>query len=176
MPDYWIVSKLPSSRVQGWDGAPHHEWRNVSDKHSRASAEAGRGGASMSATKKAAQVLRHQDGGGQIALEGFGNPQTHSSTEKDAGQAISIASLLLRGSANAVPLQRLQMLTGLDERTVRRMIWRERLGGACICMDCRSGYYLAATAAERDRCARSMEHRAAEIYRTAQAIAGAEVV
>ena len=69
----------------------------------------------------------------------------------------------------------IQTLTGLDERTVRRMIWRERLGGACICMDCRSGYYLAATAAERDRCARSMEHRAAEIYRTAQAIASAEV-
>ena len=173
MPDYWIVSKLPSSRVQGWDGAPHHEWRNVSDKHSRASAEAGRRGASMSATKKAAQVLQHQDGGGQIVLEGFGDPQPDCTTSSRKPQAIS--SLLLRGSTNAVTLQHLRAVTGLDERTIRRKIHRERLAGACVCEDNRRGYFLAETLAERDTCVRSMEHRAAEIYRTAQAIAAAEV-
>lgn len=127
----------------------------------------------MSKTKKPLPVCETGSGeGGQLYFDGV-LPDPQSTTVKPAVQAIS--SLLLRGSANAVPLQHLQALTGLDERTVRRMIWRERLGGACICMDCRSGYYLAATAAERDRCARSMEHRAAEIYRTAQAIASAEV-
>ncbi len=174
MPDYWIVSKLPSSRVQGWDGAPHHEWRNVSDKHSRASAEAGRGGASMSATKKAAQVLQHQDGGGQIVLEGFGDPQPDCTTSLRKPQAIS--SLLLRGSANAVPLHHLRAVTGLDGRTIRRMIQAERRSGAAICADNRTGYYLAATPEERESCARSMLARADEVRRTAQAIAAAEVV
>lgn len=130
----------------------------------------------MSATKKAAQVLQHQDGGEQTRLDGFDElPENHFITGQDRGQAISIASLLLRGSANAVPLQHLRAVTGLDERTIRRMIHRERLEGACVCEDNRRGYFLAETLAERDRCARSMLHRAAEIYRTALAIAAAEV-
>lgn len=177
MPDYWTVSKLPSSRVQGRDGAPHHEWRNVSDKHSRPAPEAGRGGASMSATKKAAQVLQHQDGGEQTRLDGFDElPENHFITRQDTGQAISIASLLLRGSANAVPLQHLRAVTGLDGRAIRRMIQAERRSGAAICADNRTGYYLAATPEERESCARSMLARADEVRRTAQAIAAAEVV
>jgi biotin operon repressor len=86
-----------------------------------------------------------------------------------------IAALLLRGSADAIPLQQLQALTGLDGRTVRRLIQKERQSGACICCNSRGGYFLAETEAERDTCARSMLHRAAEIKRTAEAIAAAEV-
>ena len=127
----------------------------------------------MKKRKKAAPVLQHLDGGGQIALEDFEAPRTDSTTGSRRLQAIS--ALLLHGEANAVPLQHLRAVTGLDERTIRRMIWRERQDGACICMDCRSGYYLAESEAERDRCARSMFHRSDEIRRTAQAIAAAEV-
>lgn len=112
--------------------------------------------------------------GGQLSFDGVRLPKNDYTTDRDKTQAIS--PLLLRGSANALPLQHLQVLTGLDGRTIRRKIWKERQAGACVCEDNRRGYYLAATAAERDRCARSMEHRAAEIYRTAQAIAAAEVV
>ena len=131
----------------------------------------------MRKKEKAASVLQHQDGGEQTRLDGFDElPENHFITRQGTGQAISIASLLLRGSANAVPLQHLQVLTGLDGRTIRRKIWKERQAGACVCEDNRRGYFLAETVAERDCCARSMEHRAAEIYRTAQAIASAEVL
>ena len=128
----------------------------------------------MGEIEKAAQVLQHPDGGGQIALEGFEVPRTDYTTSLQRPQLIS--SLLLRGSANAVPLQHLQALTGLDERTVRRMIQAERRSGEAISADNRTGYYLAATLEERESCARSMLARADEVRRTAQAIAAAEVV
>lgn len=110
---------------------------------------------------------------GQIALEGFEAPHADFTSSSKKAQAIS--ALLLRGSANGISLQQLQALTGLDERKIRRMILRERLGGACICINCRDGYFLAESEAERDSCARSMLHRATEIRRTAEAIAAAEV-
>ena len=131
----------------------------------------------MTAKRKAASVLQHQDGGEQTRLDGFDElPENHFITGQDTGQAISIASLLLRGSANAVPLQHLQLLTGLDGRVIRRMIQRERLAGACICVNNRDGYFLAETINERNVCVRSMFARAREVERTAQAIARAEVV
>ena len=129
----------------------------------------------MSATKKPLPVDQTESGeGGQIALDGFEAPRTDCISSSQKTQAIS--SLLLRGTANAIPLHHLRAVTGLDGRTIRRMIQAERRSGAAICADNRTGYYLAATPEERESCARSMLARADEVRRTAQAIAAAEVV
>ncbi len=112
---------------------------------------------------------------GQLSLGEVRLPDPDSIMPRPGAQAVSISSLLLRGSANAVPLQHLQRMTGLDERVIRRMIWHERQGGACICVNCRDGYFLAVSEAEREACVRSMLHRSEEIRRTAEAIAAAEV-
>ena len=61
-------------------------------------------------------------------------------------------------------------LTGLDGRTVRLMIERERREGRPILADNATGYYLPATEHERAACVRSMRHRAAEILAAARAI------
>lgn len=123
--------------------------------------------------KRPLPVYETGNGGEQIALEGFEVPQEKSTTGKHPAQEIS--ALLLRGAANAVSLRELEKITGLDGRTIRRKIQTERQGGRCICCDNQSGYYLAVDEYERDCCARSMIHRAAEIQRTARAIAAAEV-
>ena len=111
--------------------------------------------------------------GGQLTLEDVRLPDPQSTTSSQKPQAIS--ALLLHGEANAIPLGLLAALTGWDRRVIRRQIQLERQAGACICVNCRDGYYLAETEAERDACARSMRHRAAEVERTAQAIERAEV-
>ena len=69
-----------------------------------------------------------------------------------------------------MPRRELERLTGLDGRTVRLMIERERRKGVPILADNATGYYLPATEHERAACVRSMRHRAEEIMRTAQAI------
>ena len=61
-------------------------------------------------------------------------------------------------------------MTGLDGRTVRLMIERERREGSPILADNATGYYLPATKYERAACVRSMRHRADEIRKTAEAI------
>ena len=61
-------------------------------------------------------------------------------------------------------------MTGLDGREVRRQIERERRAGALIVSNNKDGYYLTNDPAEAQRFARSMQHRAREILRTARAI------
>ena len=83
-----------------------------------------------------------------------------------------ISRHLLEGRENAIPRRALEMLTGLDGRTVRLMIERERRKEIPILSDCGNGYYLPATEQERVTCVRSLRHRAREIMRTAKAIEG----
>ena len=85
-----------------------------------------------------------------------------------------IADLLSYGQENAVPRRHLEKLTGLDGRTVRLMIERERREGVPILADNVTGYYLPATEHERAACVRSMRHRAGEIMKSARAIERAE--
>lgn len=85
-----------------------------------------------------------------------------------------IADLLLPGQKNALPMRHLMAMTGMDSRTIRRMILRERRAGAAICC-AGSGYYLAASEEEKARCVRSLRHRAAEIFGTAGALEKAEI-
>lgn len=64
----------------------------------------------------------------------------------------------------------LERLTGLDGRSVRLLIERERREGVPILADNASGYFLPASEDERAACVRSMRHRAAEILITARAV------
>ena len=130
----------------------------------------------MMKMKKAAPGVTSTEGssGQQIALPGFELSTLDFSADFVPAQAV-IAPLLLRGEAHALPLGELEKLTGLDRRMIRRRIQLERRAGACICVNCKDGYYLAENEAERAQCVASMRRRAAEVYRTADAIERAEV-
>lgn len=105
-----------------------------------------------------------------------GNSHDYCTSNSVAGQfKILISDYLSCGQENAIPLRHLKKETGLDGRTVRRMISDERLSGVPILADCSSGYFLPANEDERRRCVRSMKHRAREIERAAEAIEVAEV-
>ncbi len=79
-----------------------------------------------------------------------------------------IARLLSQGEKNAVPLKHLEAITGLDGRTVRRLIEQERRHGTPILST--NGYFLPATTEEKQRFIRSMKNRAAEILETVKAL------
>ncbi len=70
-------------------------------------------------------------------------------------------------------LSDLHRLTGIDKRVIRAEIQQERLSGTPILSDNLSGYFLPANEDERERCIKSLRHRASEIFRTAAAIEGA---
>lgn len=95
-------------------------------------------------------------------------------TPNSPGGQRKIADLLSYGQENAIPRRHLEKLTGLDGRTVRLMIERERREGMPILADNATGYYLPATEHERAACVRSMRHRAGEIMKSARAIERAE--
>ena len=102
--------------------------------------------------------------------ESISIPQHNTGAARPQG---AISKYLLYGQQNAVPLQQLVKLSGLDNRTARRMIEIERRAGIPICSDNQTGYYLASDVAELGQFVRSMEHRAGEIWRTAQALKSA---
>lgn len=98
----------------------------------------------------------------------------HSTSNPASGQ-ILISDYLSAGQENAVPLRHLKKITGIDGRTVRRMIFEERLAWIPILADNQTGYFLPATQEEKQRCVRSMKHRAEEIKRAARAIEVADI-
>lgn len=98
---------------------------------------------------------------------------SNSTTGGTTGQAVHIADFLSYGSENGVTLRHLEKLADLPGREVRRQIERERRAGALIISDNQHGYFLTDDPAEAQRFARSMQHRAREILRTARAIEGA---
>lgn len=97
------------------------------------------------------------------------NPAYKSTTRSPAGQR-SIADLLGVGRENAITRRDLERLTGLDGRSVRLLIERERRAGTPILADSANGYYLPASDYERAECVRSLRHRAREIMTTARAL------
>ena len=123
----------------------------------------------MSQAKKSLPVSESESGEGkQNAGQAFSIPNPEYTMPKQNAQCI--ADFLLCGEENAVPLQHLEKVTGLDQRKIRRLIREERLSGTPILANNRSGYYLPADDAEQERCVSSMRHRAAEIKRAADAI------
>lgn len=77
------------------------------------------------------------------------------STTSAAG-CLQISDFLRHGAENAVPRRYLEMVTGLDGRTVRAMISHERLRGVPILSDNVHGYFLPADEGEKVRFVRSM--------------------
>ena len=86
-----------------------------------------------------------------------------------------ISELLGVGAENGITRRELERLTGLDGRSVRLLIERERREGVPILSDNASGYFLPASEDERAGYVRSMRHRAAEILITARAVEKSEV-
>lgn len=127
----------------------------------------------MSRKKKARPDAATSRRAGQEKQQTRSNSHHKHTTQGPGGQR-KIADLLSYGQENAIPRRHLEKLTGLDGRTVRLMIERERHEGVPILADNVTGYYLPATEHERAACVRSMRHRAGEIMRTAQAIEQAE--
>lgn len=118
---------------------------------------------SVGAPGRAEAGVNHEDG----------NSRNKHITQGPSGQR-KVADLLSHGRENAIPRRELERLTGLDGRTVRLMIERERREGRPILADNATGYYLPATEYERAACVRSMRHRAGEVMKSAQAIEQAE--
>ena len=85
-----------------------------------------------------------------------------------------ISALLSHGEKSAVPMRHIESMTGLDARTVRVMIERERRSGIPILSNNRrGGYYLPESEAEKAEFVRSLLHRSNEIKQTAKAILAA---
>ena len=124
--------------------------------------------------KKAAPVLQHQDGQVETGPTFQSGPHLHQqfTTTPPSGQAVKVASFLLPGQQNAVPLKHLKNLLHLDERKVRLMIRAERLSGTPILESSKAtgGYYLPGNDHERARCVQRLRRRAAEIVKVADAI------
>ena len=127
----------------------------------------------MSRKKKARPDAATSRRAGQEKQQTRSNSHHKHTTQGPGGQR-KIADLLSYGQENAIPRRHLEKLTGLDGRTVRLMIERERHEGVPILADNVTGYYLPATEHERAACVRSMRHRAGEIMKSAQAIERAE--
>jgi len=83
---------------------------------------------------------------------------------------MSIHELLSTGSENGVGLRSLANMAQLSEREVRLSIQRERLNGIPICSNNKDGYYLPASEWEKNRCVKSLRHRAREILKVASAL------
>lgn len=79
---------------------------------------------------------------------------------------MKISDILSYGQGAALPLKHLVKVTGINERTIRLMIARERREGALILSDNLHGYFLADTQEEIERFVKSMRGRAQEILET----------
>lgn len=95
---------------------------------------------------------------------------SNDTTDRPVGQAVHIADILSHGADRGLTIGDLQRLTDLDPRTIRLMIRHERMNGALIISDNKSGYFLTDDPAEAQRFARSMRCRAREIAAVAAAI------
>lgn len=94
----------------------------------------------------------------------------HSITDGAERQPGFIAGLLSHGAENGMTLSDLHRLTGKDKRVIRAEIQQERLSGTPILSDNLNGYFLPANEDERERCVKSLRHRAGEILKSAAAI------
>lgn len=83
---------------------------------------------------------------------------------------LSIADCLGRDRETARTARELCAALNIDNRTLRQRIEAERRAGALIVADNASGYWVTDDPAEAQVFARSMQHRAREILRTARAI------
>lgn len=109
------------------------------------------------------------------AETGQATTSNSQNTTAAAGRQIRISDLLGYGPDRGLTLSDLRRLTNLNPRAIRLMIRDERMAGALIISDNRSGYYLTDDAAEVKRFTRSMRYRAKEIEAVAAAVERAGV-
>lgn len=84
--------------------------------------------------------------------------------------AVEISDLLSHGQENATCLKDLEAITGIEGRTIRAMIEKERRSGVPILSDTVNGYFLPANQEEVAQFMRLMKLRASEIMKTAAAV------
>ncbi len=125
----------------------------------------------MCDNKKTAPVLRPPEQ--QMEIKGFSDPFSSENNYNIQGGPIS--RFLSPGRQNAVPLKHLEVMTGWDNRTIRRTIEDERRAGVPILSDNANGYFIASSEVEKARCVRSLRHRASEILKTAGCIEQAAI-
>lgn len=83
------------------------------------------------------------------ARESSSNSHEDFNTKGRGAQVGTIAALLLYGEENAIPMQHLEKMTGINERIIRKMIQSERLAGTPILANNQTGYYLPSNAGEK---------------------------
>lgn len=127
----------------------------------------------MRTKKKATPGVTSTEGskGQQTVLPGFELSEFDFTANFEALQG-SIAALLPRERAAALTTKQLAQLTGQTPREITRRICAERRAGAPILSDPAAGFWLAADAAELERCVKALHKRAGEIHRTARALEG----
>ena len=76
---------------------------------------------------------------------------------------MSVSTILSPGRENAIKRDELSALLGIDERSLRRQIQKERKAGALIMSDCKHGYFLPSSEDDVKRFIKSMSKRAREI-------------
>lgn len=81
-------------------------------------------------------------------------------TEQDGAALTQLMAGRHHGSANGIGAAGLAKALGWTERRLRLAVSHLREQGAPICGHPRTGYYIAANAAELDEAARFLEHRA----------------
>lgn len=125
----------------------------------------------MENTKKAAPSATNTEGGkvetGPVSQTA---PHLHhqSTTPPSAGQRIS--DFLSAGKTYAIPLHDLVVITGRNERDVRREIEAERRRGTPILSNSKDGYWLGESQDEIAQFVRGMKRRARQIRLTADAV------
>lgn len=126
----------------------------------------------MTDKRKSRPLVAQETGQAETAAGKTHDSYINHTTALAGRQPGFIADLLLRGQENAIPLRQLKAMTGRRGRDLRKQIERGRRRGIPILSDNLSGYFLPANEDERERCIKSLRHRASEIFRTAAAIEG----
>lgn len=80
-----------------------------------------------------------------------------------------ISDLLPCEGERSVTQLELERLTGIDSRSIRGMIQKERLSGAPI-ISGRYGYRLSESADDVERCGKALQHRGLEVLRVSEAM------
>lgn len=129
----------------------------------------------MKVIEKAAPVDQTGDGSGQILLDGF-KPDYDFTTVTATVQS-GIERFLLYGQGNALSVKTLVKLTGLHPRQITEAVQHSRRRGVPVLSTTYpGGYFIAETEAEKQRCIRSLRHRAKEMYETLYCLERAQVV
>ena len=127
------------------------------------------------ATKKSRPGTRNtRTAAEQVQASRQGHASTRDNTTAAVDRQTGIASLLMHGAKNAVPLRYLKQLTGLPGRDIRRQIEAARIAGEPILSD-DHGYFLAENQQEITRFIGSMRRRAKRIEAVAAAVEGAAI-